>query len=140
MPARQEVLRRHPMLLLDGCHNPDGAAGLAQTLADAGYEGNLVAVIGMVADKDIDGFLDKLEPCFEKVFTTAPSTPRALPAEELRNKARFHFDAEAGGPVAQAIRKAVDYADDHNLPGVVVCGSLYLAADARPLLLKEAEN
>ena len=42
--------------------------------------------------------------------------------------------------MAQAIRKAVDYADDHNLPGVVVCGSLYLAADARPLLLKEAEN
>lgn len=140
MPARQEVLRRHPLLLLDGCHNPDGAAGLAQTLADAGYEGNLVGVIGMVADKDIDGFLAKLEPCFEKVFTTAPSTPRALPAEELRKKARFHFDAEAGGPVAQAIRKAVDYADDHNLPGVVVCGSLYLAADARPLLLKEAEN
>ena len=94
----------------------------------------------MVADKDIDGFLTKLEPCFEKVFTTAPSTPRALPAEELRKKARFHFDAEAGGPVEQAIRKAVDYADDHNLPGVVVCGSLYLAADARPLLLKEAEN
>lgn len=140
LPARLEVLRRHPLLLLDGCHNPDGAAGLAQTLADAGYEGNLVGVIGMAADKDVDGFLAKLEPCFDKVFTTAPATPRALPAKDLWEKARFHFDAEEGGAVPEAIRKAVDYADDHNLPGVVVCGSLFLAADARPLLLEEAKN
>ena len=33
-----------------------------------------------------------------------------------------------------------DYADENNLAGVVVCGSLYLAAEARPLLLKEAEK
>lgn len=140
LPARIEVLRRHPLLLLDGCHNPDGASGLAQTLADAGYADNLVAVIGMVADKDCDGFLEKLEPCFAKVFTTAPATPRALSAEEMYKKARFHFDAEVGGTVAEAIRKAVDYADDNTLAGVVVCGSLYLAADARPLLLEEAKN
>ena len=41
---------------------------------------------------------------------------------------------------ADAIREAVDYADENNLAGVVVCGSLYLAAEARPLLLKEAEK
>ncbi|MBE5037977.1 bifunctional folylpolyglutamate synthase/dihydrofolate synthase [Subdoligranulum sp. DSM 109015] len=140
LPARIEVLRRHPLLLLDGCHNPDGASGLAQTLADAGYADNLVAVIGMVADKDCDGFLEKLEPCFAKVFTTAPATPRALSAEDMYQKARFHFDAEVGGTVAEAIRKAVDYADDNTLAGVVVCGSLYLAAEARPLLLEEAKN
>ena len=140
LPARLEVLRRHPLLLLDGCHNPDGAAGLAQTLADANYDGNLVGVIGMVADKDVDGFLQALSPCFDKVFTTAPLTPRALSAEELWQKARFHFDAEIGGALPEAIRKAVDYADDHNLAGVVICGSLYLAADARPLLLEEAQH
>ena len=50
------------------------------------------------------------------------------------------MDAEVGGTVRQAIRKAVDYADDHNLAGVVVCGSLYLAAEARPILLREAER
>ena len=49
-------------------------------------------------------------------------------------------DAEAADSVADAIRKAVDYADENNLAGVVVCGSLYLAAEARPWLLKEAEK
>ena len=36
--------------------------------------------------------------------------------------------------------KALDYCEENNLAGVVVCGSLYLAAEARPWLLKEAEK
>ena len=59
------------------------------------------------------------------------SSSEALPLPEL---------AEVGGALPETIRKAVDYADDHNLAGVVVCGSLYLAADARPLLLEEAQH
>ena len=140
MPARIEILRRRPLLLLDGCHNPDGAAGLADTLKEAGYEGNLVGVIGLLADKHREPMLETLAPCFEKVYTVTPDCPRALDAEALQKEAKFHFDAEVGGPLRQAIHKAVSYADNHNLAGVVVCGSLYLAAEARPILLKEAEK
>ena len=140
MPARIEILRRRPLLLLDGCHNPDGTAALAATLAEAGYEGNLVGVVGLLADKRREEMLQNLAPCFDKVFTVTPDCPRALSAEDLQQEARFHMDAEVGGTVRQAIRKAVDYADDHNLAGVVVCGSLYLAAEARPILLREAER
>ena len=140
MPARIEVLRRHPLLLLDGCHNPDGAKMLAATLTRADFEENLVGVLGVLADKDYKDMLSDLAPCFAKVYTVTPNCPRALSAEELQKEARFHTDAEAADSVANAIRKAVDYADENNLAGVVVCGSLYLAAEARPLLLKEAEK
>ena len=140
MPARIEVLRRHPLLLLDGCHNPDGAKMLATTLTRADFEENLVGVLGVLADKDYKDMLSDLAPCFAKVYTVTPNCPRALSAEELQKEARFHTDAEAADSVADAIRKAVDYADENNLAGVVVCGSLYLAAEARPLLLKEAEK
>lgn len=140
MPARIEVLRRHPLLLLDGCHNPDGAKMLAATLTRADFEENLVGVLGVLADKDYKDMLSDLGPCFAKVYTVTPNCPRALSAEELQKEARFHTDAEAADSVADAIRKAVDYADENNLAGVVVCGSLYLAAEARPLLLKEAEK
>lgn len=140
MPARIEVLRRHPLLLLDGCHNPDGAKMLAATLTRADFEENLVGVLGVLADKDYKDMLSDLAPCFVKVYTVTPNCPRALSAEELQKEARFHTDAEAADSVADAIRKAVDYADENNLAGVVVCGSLYLAAEARPLLLKEAEK
>lgn len=140
MPARIEVLRRHPLLLLDGCHNPDGAKMLAATLTRADFEENLVGVLGVLADKDYKDMLSDLAPCFAKVYTVTPNCPRALSAEELQKEARFHTDAEAADSVADAIRKAVDYADENNLAGVVVCGSLYLAAEARPLLLKGAEK
>ena len=140
MPARIEVLRRHPLLLLDGWHNPDGAKMLAATLTRADFEENLVGVLGVLADKDYKDMLSDLGPCFAKVYTVTPNCPRALSAEELQKEARFHTDAEAADSVADAIRKAVDYADENNLAGVVVCGSLYLAAEARPLLLKEAEK
>ena len=50
------------------------------------------------------------------------------------------MDAEAADSVPQALRAAVNYAEENNLAGVVVCGSLYLAAEARPWLLKEAEK
>lgn len=140
MPARIEVLRRHPLLLLDGCHNPDGAKMLAATLTRADFEENLVGVLGVLADKGYKDMLSDLAPCFAKIYTVTPNCPRALSAEELQKEARFHTDAEAADSVADAIRKAVDYADENNLAGVVVCGSLYLAAEARPLLLKEAEK
>ena len=140
MPARIEVLRRHPLLLLDGCHNPDGTRALAQTLQKAKYDENLVGVLGMLADKDYKQMLEILAPCFAKVYTVTPDCPRALTGEDLQKEARFHMDAEAAGTVPEALRKAVRYAEDNNLAGVVVCGSLYLAAEARPWLLKEAEK
>ena len=100
----------------------------------------VIGVLGVLADKDYKDMLSDLAPCFAKVYTVTPNCPRALSAEELQKEARFHTDAEAADSVADAIRKAVDYADENNLAGVVVCGSLYLAAEARPLLLKEAEK
>ena len=94
MPARIEVMRRHPLLLLDGCHNADGTAALAATLKEAGYDGNLVAVLGLLKDKDHSKMLENLAPCFEKVFTVTPDSPRAMTAEELEEEAKYHMDAE----------------------------------------------
>lgn len=140
MPARIEVLRRYPLLLVDGCHNLDGARALSETLTRAGYEENLVGVLGMLGDKDYKQMLEVLAPCLAKAFTVMPDCPRALSGEELQREARFYMDAEAVSTVPQALRAAVQYAEENNLAGVVVCGSLYLAAEARPWLLKEAKK
>lgn len=140
MPARIEVLRRHPLLLLDGGHNPDGVRALADLLKKAGYEENLVGVMGVMADKNYKAMLTAAAPCFEKLFTVAPACPRALSAADLQYAAKFHLDAEAMPDVPAALRAALRYVDKHALPGVVVFGSLYLAAEARPLLLKEAQK
>lgn len=94
--------------------------------------------MGVLADKNHRAMLRAMAPVTEKMFCVTPACPRALPAEELQKEAKFLLDAETVPTVKQAIRRALDYCEDRHLPGVVVCGSLYLAAEARPMLLKEA--
>lgn len=137
LPARIEVMHRHPYVILDGSHNGDGGRVLAETLEKAGFEKeSLVGIIGMLADKEIDSYLAPLEDTFSKVFCVKPSNSRALTAEEMAEKARYHLEAEACEDLEEAVRKALA----EESAGVVVCGSLYLAAEARPILKKAVKG
>lgn len=113
---------------------------LAATLTRADFEENLVGVLGVLADKDYKDMLSDLAPCFAKVYTVTPNCPRALSAEDLQKEAASTWTLRPPKVYPTPCAKAVDYADENNLAGVVVCGSLYLAAEARPWLLKEAEK
>ena len=65
----------------------------------------------------------------------------AITAQEaFQNSMGVASDAESAVIQPIHLLKALLDADENNLAGVVVCGSLYLAAEARPLLLKEAEK
>ena len=53
LPGRFEVVGREPLLVLDGAHNPDGAAAAAQTLEeDFTYGGETILVVGMLRGRD----------------------------------------------------------------------------------------
>ncbi|HYV40516.1 MAG TPA: Mur ligase family protein, partial [Thermoanaerobaculia bacterium] len=49
-------------VLLDGCHNKEGAAALAGFLSDAGLGGRCHLLFGAMADKDIEGIAGILFP------------------------------------------------------------------------------
>ena len=129
LPARAEVLSLHPPVLLDGAHNPDSAAALAALLKTTRTP-PLTAVLGMLKGKDAEGVLKALEGCFDQVYTVAPDTPRAVSADLLAAAASEHFRrVEACGSLAQALAKA-----EARGGGFCVCGSFYLAGEARRLL------
>lgn len=132
MPARIEILRREPLVLLDGCHNPDGTAALAGVLREEKAAG-LTAVLGMLADKKVEEALKNLSGCFARVYTVTPNNPRAMPAGELARLAGRYFAwvqpcESLPGALSDALAEERD---------LVVCGSLYLAAEARGLLLEQ---
>ncbi|MDD6175020.1 MAG: bifunctional folylpolyglutamate synthase/dihydrofolate synthase [Firmicutes bacterium] len=132
-PARLELLGDHPAVLLDGAHNPSGARALADAIRQHLNGKRCVAVMGMLRDKDYTHALAALVPCFDKILTLTPDSPRALPAEELAASARLlGGDAEAMETPSAAIAHAVGLAGKDG--AVVVCGSLFLAASLRPLL------
>ncbi|HEX2985272.1 MAG TPA: folylpolyglutamate synthase/dihydrofolate synthase family protein [Caproiciproducens sp.] len=134
-PARLEVLSDSPLVLLDGAHNPDGTKALA--LAIKKYLGGrkIVAVMGMLADKDVTASVQNLAGVFTKVFTLTPENARSMHAEELAaHWYRLGTAAQAENKVDDALNDALKLAGSGG--AVVVFGSLYLAGEVRPRLLK----
>jgi dihydrofolate synthase/folylpolyglutamate synthase len=137
-PGRMEVVGRHPLVLLDGAHNPAGARAAAATLDDefAGAEGR-VLVVGMLKGRDPAEMLAALGAGKARlVVATRPPSPRALPPDEVAMAARaMGCQAVSVEDVAEAVRRAVEAATPGEL--VLVAGSLYVVGAARRSLVGE---
>lgn len=125
LPARQEMIGN---ILLDGAHNVDGAKALASVLDNK----KVTAVIGMMKDKDIDGYLSIIAPFCDRIITVSPNNSRAISADELKNIAKKYCKKVSSAYSAvDAINRAKQYNNFH-----LVCGSFYLAREVRNLLLE----
>ncbi len=149
-PGRLELVRAGGRdVLLDGAHNPAGAAALATALddlrplltgGDAEMPPPLTLIVASMVDKDTDGVIDALVRSAAlvgaRIICTAVGLPRALPADVLA--ARWHALAPGVDVVAiDEIGAALDHALG-NAPGpVVVAGSLYLVGEARRRLVDD---
>ena len=133
-PARMEVLSETPPVLLDGAHNPEGTAALAKAVKKYVTKKRMIGVCGMMEDKNVREAVRKLDGVMEKVYTVAPDSPRAMSAQALAAEwERRRIDAVPVASVQEALEKALEEGAQR---GVLVCGSLYLAGEARPLLKK----
>lgn len=135
-PARLELLRQSPPVLLDGAHNPNGGRALCDAVKSLGLH-DLTAVVGMLRDKDCLPVLQMMAPyCARMIVATVPN-PRSYPAEEFAGLARSVCPRVTVCPDCQeAARLAL--AEGGN--GVLVFGSLYLASAVRPVMLAETEK
>jgi dihydrofolate synthase/folylpolyglutamate synthase len=123
-------------VLLDGAHNPDGAAALARALPALHPGRPVELVFGILADKDHAGMLRALATAVRRIHLVAPDTPRARSAAELHPEARaLGLDADVHAGAGDALACARRAAADGGL--VCVAGSLYLVGEARALLRPE---
>lgn len=129
LPARMEVISKNPLIIIDGAHNPNGAEALSRTLSQLFPQGNTVALMGILADKDYHAMLDSLLPYFEKVITADGYSVRELSSRELCEI--IGDKAICGGNVTSALASALSLADGKAL---IICGSLYLAAAVKRAL------
>lgn len=134
-PGRFEDVARAPRVIVDGAHNPHGAAALARAIADEVADGALpeprVLVIAVSSDKDLEGMVGPLLPWFGAGIATAYQQERALAAPALA--ARMQALAEVPIEVALDVREALALARRLAGPAgsVVVAGSLFLVGEAR---------
>ena len=129
-PARLEIMRHRPLVIVDGGHNTQCAQALSESLRELLPDKRVVFLLGVLADKDYPRMLELLAPLAEEFVCLTPLNERALSAEELSaylTERGARASAHAG--VASGVRAALDAAGRSGV--VVAFGSLYLVGAIR---------
>ena len=134
--ARMEVISSSPLVLLDGGHNDDGGKAVATSISTLLSGKRITAVIGMMADKNVDAYLSCVAPLCSKITAcSVADNPRTMSADELCRLASAYCDnCSAVESASDAVDLALSGIDDYDC--LLVCGSLYLAGEVRMKLIK----
>lgn len=129
-PGRLEFVSHNPDFVLDGAHNPAGAAALAAYIREFCGNRPVWLVYGAMRDKAIDEVTQQLFPLAAKLILTAPSFPRAL-----RPEAILELTSHPNVEIAATVSNAIEIARTAPPQAIVFfSGSLFLVGEARALL------
>ena len=135
-PGRLEVVSRHPLVVLDGAHNPDAARALSSALPEAFVWKRLHLVLGVLETKDVAGILAPLASRTTVAYACANSHPKSLDPERLASACdAVGMTVDAFPTVAHALDAAEETTEEDDI--ILVTGSLYTVADARPRYVEE---
>ena len=132
-PARMELARWEPDVILDGGHNPQCMEALSQSLAQLYPGKKLWFLTGVLADKDYPAMFGQIIPLAKGFVTITPDSPRALSAQDLaaylekQGQKAFHCNSTREG-----VEKVLALASPEDT--VCICGSLYMIGEVRHIL------
>lgn len=117
-------------LFLDGAHNPSGAQVLSEWIEN-NFEKGIYIIFGITKDKDIEEFLKYIKPHVRLLCAVCvKSEPRSQNAKFIEEKAlAVGINSMACDSLSDAISKILNEATCSETENIVVCGSLFLAAD-----------
>ena len=142
-PGRFQILSHHPLVVVDGAMNVEGARRLKQSLAQYfgslirlegrssvnNYDSQTILVIGASLDKDIAGIVSELVPLFDKVIVTQSRHPRAMaPAPIVAEFTKHGVEPQVVDDVAEALSRALTLAGERDI--ICVTGSLFVVGEA----------
>ncbi|MBE6820986.1 MAG: bifunctional folylpolyglutamate synthase/dihydrofolate synthase [Ruminococcaceae bacterium] len=134
MPARTELIKKKPVIILDGGHNEGCANALSTSIKKHLAGKRIIMLSSMMADKDYKSYLSIVAPLAQTFIATKADVPRALGSDELCESAKAYCDNcySVADPVkAVAAARNIMQSDDV----LIVCGSFYLAGEIRDCLL-----
>ena len=129
-PGRFDIITRSPLFIIDGGHNPQCIEALVKNIEDYLKDRKVVAITGVLADKDYADMYVPVMPYIQKFVCITPPNPRKLEGMELakylRNKGA---DAVGSETIEDGVKIALELAGDD---GVILCfGSLYSIGSIR---------
>jgi len=135
VPGRFEIMRRRPLVVLDGAHNPEGARALRATLDDElAARTPSVFVVGFTGERDPLEMLTAMGAAASRlVIACKPPSPRgADPSAVAAAAVALGVRAEVVPSVSAAVARALDTVGDDEF--VLVTGSLHVVGEARTFL------
>ena len=132
-PGRFDIVCRDPLFIIDGGHNPQCLEALVKNIQDYLAGRRVIALTGVLADKDYGDMYKPVMPYIEQFVCVTPPNPRRLMAAELaQHLQNVGAKATACDTIPQGVKKAIELAGSD---GVVLCfGSLYTIGDIRNAL------
>ncbi len=144
--GRFEKVSDNPLIVLDGAHNPEGAESLAKSIIDGYPQKKLILMMGMLANKHHEAYLQHILPLVDTLILTEPDFRRKMAATELLQivervrpdiaKQELDIIVEPNWAKALDLLKSRTEAEDLG----VVSGTLYLIADVRAALLHQTDS
>lgn len=126
-PGRFTVIRKDPLIIIDGAHNEAAAISLKETILTHLKNKRLLFVIGVFADKDYESILKITASLACLILTvTIPNNIRALDGKELaKTAARYHNNVQFMPSLEKAAQVCLNKKD---VDAIIAFGSLsYLA-------------
>lgn len=119
-------------VIIDGGHNIDGIQALKKSLLD--LKRDIILVMAMMSDKDYNACIREIAPIAKTVIATEIQMPRCLSADTIKEIAdSMNVHTIVNNNIDDALQTALSVAGD----GIVcICGSLYLAGEARRIFHK----
>ncbi len=121
------MLKKDPLVVIDGAHNPSGIKVLFKELSGRGGK-KIIAVVGILKDKDYESMIKEISLHADSVIAVQPDNPRACSAAVIAAKARkYGIKTVVATTPGQGLSKALKSAAPSDT--VCVCGSLFTCAD-----------
>lgn len=142
VPARLELVRTSPPIVVDTAHNPPAARVTIDAVVESYTFEPLIGVVAMMQDKNAEEVLGIFaEQMDQVVITQVSSSTRGRPVDELAAVAEGVWSTHQvhrAATMAEALDLAVMLADTAGgHAGVLVAGSVIAAGEARGLLRTE---
>jgi dihydrofolate synthase/folylpolyglutamate synthase len=139
-PGRLQLVGTEPTVLVDAAHNPGGAEALATALGEYFTFDKVVAVIAVLADKDVEGIIRALAPAVSEFVVTTSSSDRAIDPDQLASVVVGVVGADrvlVEPDLVSALDQARDLAGEAEQGAVLVTGSITLVGEVISLAAEE---
>lgn len=140
-PGRFQVVRKGEegglFFILDGAHNPQAMEAFCRTLESSPWAGvPKTFLLGFLKDKPYSRMLKRLSPHLDRVWVTAPKSPRALDPASLKEavlQAAPKVRVQTCESAANFFHEFADLQSPIPSP-LFICGSFYLVGEVLSVL------